>query len=75
MTIFRIYVSPQIPSIEKFEVYGGLQAPGGISSFFSSNFASNAVGIMSGDLFLILVMTIFIKTYISVKVELGDSHG
>ena len=24
MTIFGIYVSPQIPNIEKFEVYGGL---------------------------------------------------
>ena len=34
MTIFVFYVSDQIPSIEYFEVYGGLQAPGGISSFF-----------------------------------------
>ena len=35
MTIFVFYVSAQIPNIEYFEVYGGLQAPGGISSFFS----------------------------------------
>ena len=42
-------------------LFGGLQAPGGISFFFSSNFPSNAVRIMSGDAFLIPVMTIFIK--------------
>ena len=35
MTIFVFYVIAQIPNIEYFEVYGGLQAPGGISSFFS----------------------------------------
>ena len=35
MTIFVFYVSAQIPNIEYFEVYGDLQAPGGISSFFS----------------------------------------
>ena len=35
MTIFMFYVSVQIPNIEYFEVYGGLQALGGISSFFS----------------------------------------
>ena len=46
MTIFVFYVSAQIPNIE---VYGGLQALGGISSFFSLNFTSNAVRIMSGD--------------------------
>ena len=33
MTIFSFYVSTQIPIIEYFEVYGGLQAPGGISFF------------------------------------------
>ena len=35
MTIFVFYVSAQIPNIEYFEVYGDLQAAGGISSFFS----------------------------------------
>ena len=63
MTIFVFYVSAQIPNIEYFVVYGGLQAPGGISSFFSLNFPSNAVRIMSGDQFLTRVMTIFIKTH------------
>ena len=29
MTIFGIYVSIHIPSIEKIQVYGGLQIPGG----------------------------------------------
>ena len=48
MTIVVFYVSAQIPSIEYFEVYGGLQAPGGISSSFSWNFPSNAVKSMSG---------------------------
>ena len=33
MTIFVFYVSAQIYNIEFFEVYGGLQAPGGISFF------------------------------------------
>ena len=61
MTIFGIYVSIQIPNIEKFQVYGGLQIPGGISSFFLSNFPSNAVRIMSGVPFLTRVMTMFIK--------------
>ena len=64
MTIFVFYVSAQIPNIEYFEVYGGLQALGGISSFFSLNFRSNAVRIMSGDLFLIRIMTTFIKNCI-----------
>ena len=64
MTIFVFYVSPPIPNIENFEVYGGLWTPGGISSFFSLNFPSNAVRIMSGDLFLTRVMTIFINVYI-----------
>ena len=50
MIICVFYVSAQIPNIEYFEVYRGLQAPGGISSFFSVNFPSNAVRIMSGDL-------------------------
>ena len=61
MTIFVFYVNPQTPTIENFDVYGGLQLPGGISSFFSSNFPSNAVTIMSGNPFLTGVMTIFIK--------------
>ena len=40
---------------------------------FSLNFPSNAVIIMSGDIFLTRVMTIFIKTYIFVKVrEAGE---
>ena len=64
MTIFVFYVNPQIPNIENFDVYGSLQIPGGISSFFSSNFPSNAVRIMFGDLFLIRVMTIFINVNI-----------
>ena len=49
MTIFVFYVSAQILNIECFEVYGGLQPPGGISFFFSLNFPSNAVRVMSGD--------------------------
>ena len=48
---FFLYVSAQIPNIEYFEVYGGLQALGGISSLFSSNLTSNAVRIMSGTHF------------------------
>ena len=32
---FVFYVSAQIPNIEYFEVYGVLQAPGGISFFVS----------------------------------------
>ena len=75
MTIFVFYVSAQISDIEYFDVYGSLQAPGGISSFFSSNFPSNGARIMSGDPFLTRGMTIFIKAYIFVKVELGDDHG
>ena len=49
--------------------------PGGISSFFSTNFPSNAVRIMSGDPFLSRVMTIFIKTYIFVKMREGQRRG
>ena len=64
MIIFVFYVSAQIPNIEYFEVYGGLHAPGGISSFVSLSFPSNAVRIMSGDPFLTRVMMIFMKTYI-----------
>ena len=75
MTICVFYVSAQIPNIEYFEVYGELQALGGISVCFSLNFLSNVVRIMSGDQFLTRVMTISIKTYICVKVELGDTHG
>ena len=35
LTIFVFDVSAQIPNIEYFEVYGGLHALGGSSSFFS----------------------------------------
>ena len=70
MIIFVFYVSAQIPIIEYFEVYGGLQAPGD-SFLFSLNFPSNAVRIMSGDAFFTRVMTIFIKTHIFVKVREG----
>ena len=63
------------PNIENFDVYGGLQIPGGISYFVSSDFPSNAVGIMSGDPFLTRVMSIFIKTYIFVKVREGKGRG
>ena len=75
MTIFVFYVSAQICNFEYFEKCGGLQAPGGISSFFSSNFTSNVVIIMSGDKFLTRVMTIFVKTYIFVKVREGRKGG
>ena len=44
--------------------FNGLQASRGISSFFSCNFTSNAVRIMSGDAFLARVMAIFIKACI-----------
>ena len=71
MTIFVFYVNPQTPNIENFDAYRCLWGPEGISSFFSANFPSNGVRIMSGDLFLIRVMTIFIKTYIFVKVRAG----
>ena len=67
MTIFGSYVSAQISNIEYFDVYGGLQAPGGISSFFSRNFFSNGVIIMSGDPFVSRVMTIFIDMTILKK--------
>ena len=50
MILFVFYVSAQIPNIEYFEIYGGVQAPGGISSFLSWNVTSNAIRIMSGDL-------------------------
>ena len=71
MTIFVFYVNPQIPNIEYLEaneVYKSLEVS---HPFFSSNFPSNAVRIMSGDPFLTRVMTIFIKTYIFVKVREG----
>ena len=61
MTIFGSCVGSHFPNIQDFDVYGGLWSPGGISSFFSSNFPSNAIRIMSGDLFLTRVMTIFIN--------------
>ena len=49
ITVCGSYVDPHIPNIGYMKVYEGLQALGGISSFFSSNFTSNAVRIMSGD--------------------------
>ena len=57
-----------------FSLFGGLQAPGSISSLFLSNFPSNAVRIMSGDLFLTRVMTILMKTNIFVKVREGKGR-
>ena len=66
MTIFVFYVNPQTLNIANLYVNGGPWSPGGISSFFSSNFPSNAVRIMAADPFLTRVMTIFIKTYIFV---------
>ena len=74
MTIFVFYVNPKSPILNIFK-HMRLQIPGGISSFFSSTFPSNGIRIMSGDLFLTRVMTIFIKTHIFVKVELADNHG
>ena len=47
-----------------FSFFEGLQALGGISYFFSLNFPSNAVRIMSGDRFVSRIMTIFIKTHL-----------
>ena len=49
MTIFVSHVDPHISNIVYMKVYEGLQALGSISSFFSRNFTSNAVRIMSGD--------------------------
>ena len=74
MAIFVFYVSAQIPNIEYFAAYGSLQAPGGISFFlvkFSGECSQNHVWGPLGA----RVMTIFIKTYICAKVELGDRHG
>ena len=75
MTIFGIYADLQIPNIGYMKVYGCLWAPGGISSFFSSNFPSNGVRIMSGDPFLILVMTIFIDVTILDIRTVGRADG
>ena len=66
--------TPKSPILKKMLHNGGLQIPGGISSFFSSNFRSNGVRIMSGDQFVTRVMTIFIKTYIFVKVREGKGR-
>ena len=63
MTIFVFYVNPQIPNIEYFEANEVCKSQD-ISSFVSSNFPSNAVRVMSGNLFLTRVMTIFINVYI-----------
>ena len=75
MTFFVFYVSAQIPNIEYFEVYGGLQAPGGISSFFLVKFhvewRQNHVWGPPGA----RVMIIFVKTYIFGKVELSGTHA
>ena len=77
MTIFVFYVNPQIPNIENFDVYGGLWSPGGISSLFSSNFQSNGVRIMSGDIFVtrvffinvnILDIWLFVYIYIYINI-------
>ena len=59
MTICVFYVNPQIPNIEYFEAYEVYKSQD-VSFFVSSNFPSNAVRIMSGELFLIRVMTIFV---------------
>ena len=75
MTIFVFYVNPQIPNVEYFEANEVYKSREVSHPFFSSNFPSNAVRIMSGDAFLTRAMTIFIKTHIFVKVELGDAHG
>ena len=55
---------------------------GGISFFVSSNFPSNGVGIMSGDLFLTRVMTIFlnvtileINVYVYIYIYEGREKG
>ena len=64
MTTFVFYVNPQIPNIEYFAA-NHIHKSREVSHFcFSSNFPSNGVRIISGDLFLTRVMTIFIKTYI-----------
>ena len=62
MTILCFFVSPPIPNIEKIQVYEVYKSRE--VSFFSSNFPSNATGIMSGDPFSTLVMTIFINVTI-----------
>ena len=59
MTIFGIFVNPPIPNIEKIQAHVFSS-----SNFRSSNFPSNATGIMSGDQFSTLVMTIFINVTI-----------
>ena len=64
MYIFVFYVNPQIPNIENFDAYEVYKSRQVSHPFFSSNFLSNAVGIMSGDPFLTQVMTMFIKAYI-----------
>ena len=47
--VFVFHADPHIPNIGYMKVYDGLQALGGILSFFSLNLTSNAVRIMSGD--------------------------
>ena len=64
MTILGFLCQSSHPQYWKQSSIWSLQIPGGISSFFSWNFPSNGVRIMSGDPFLTRVMTISIKTYI-----------
>ena len=63
MTTFVFFISRQIPNIEYFEVYGGLQALGGISFFsreISRRMQSESCLAPPGA----RVMSIFVKTYI-----------
>ena len=71
MIIFVFYVSAQIPNVEYFEAYEVYKSRDVSHFFVSSNFSSNAIRIMSEDSFSTRVMTIFIKTYIFVKVREG----
>ena len=74
MTIFGPYVDPHFPNIEYFAVYGST-GPGRYLIFFLVKFPvecrQNHVWGPPGA----RVMSIFVKTYICVKVELGHNHG
>ena len=70
-TIFGSYVSAQILNIEYYDVYEVYKSRE-VSSFFSSNFLSNATRIMSGDPFSTPVMTIFINVTILDKYDSND---
>ena len=61
---FWILCQSSNPQYWKIWSIWGLQFPGGISSFFPSNFPSNATRIMSGEPFSIPFMTIFINVTI-----------